>query len=186
MMLTNDREQTNVFGIDTSGVLGVCSGLFFLVLLSQIQIREQFSGSSIVYIEFFYPLMYMSLLGVSVNSYLLSRRNTETNIYLEWINYENNIIPKLIYWPVLLGSTTLITAVILLPQDELSKGNQSQDTSVLDHQAWSKNPEWPPQHFELEGFNHLAHTSYQTLLPISSFSLNTLHQDMKSKKQGNT
>ena len=97
MMITKDPEQESIYGLNTSGVIGVCSGLFFLVLLSQVQIREQFAGSSIVYVEFFYPLMYTALLGVSVDSYLFFNKNVKNNPYLKWIDYEDNIIPKLLY-----------------------------------------------------------------------------------------
>ena len=126
MMITKDPEQSSIFGLNTSGVIGVCSGLFFVVLLSQVQIREQFAGSRIVYLEFFYPLMYVNLLGVSVNSYLFSRVNTESNSALKWIHYEDNFIPKLIYWPLLLGNVTIITALVLLPTPHNSTLNQEQ------------------------------------------------------------
>ena len=139
MMITKDREQASIFGLDTSGVIEVCAGLFFVVLLSQVQIREEFAGSRIVYLEFFYPLMYINLLGVSVNSYIFSRINTENNLVLKWINYEDNIIPKLIYWPVLLGSATIITALVLLPNNHHSKSNREQNISfVLEQQLSSE------------------------------------------------
>ncbi|MEO0841433.1 MAG: hypothetical protein AAF063_21320 [Cyanobacteria bacterium J06643_5] len=141
MMITKDEKQASMFGINTSGVIGVCSGLFFLILVSQVQIREQFAGSSTVYVEFFYPLMYVSLLGISVNSYLFSRINKGNNSVLKWIDYEDNIIPKLIYWPVLLGSATIISAVILLAQEETSKLNQNQQQSFLLDKRFSANKE---------------------------------------------
>lgn len=131
MMITKDKEQGAIFGLDTRGVIEVCAGLFFVVLLSQVQIREQFAGSRIVYLEFFYPLMYINLLGVSINSYLFSRFNTENNLVLKWINYEDNIIPKLIYWPILLGSVTIITAVVLLPEGHQPTLYQKQNLSFL-------------------------------------------------------
>ena len=77
MMITKNEEQASIFGINTSGIIGVCSGLFFVVLVSQVQIREEFAGSSIVYVEFFYPLIYISLLGVSVNSFIFSSSKKE-------------------------------------------------------------------------------------------------------------
>ena len=137
MMITKDKEQTSIFGINTSGVIGVCSSLFFVVLLSQVQIRKEFSGSNIVYVEFFYPVIYVALLAVSVNSYIFSRINTENNIVLKWINYEDNIIPKLIYWPVLLGNATIITAVILLPQQEVAIFYPLQAESLLAEESLS-------------------------------------------------
>ena len=131
MMITKDKDQSSVFGLNTSGVIGVCSGLFFVVLLSQVHIREQFASSTIVYLELFHPLMYINLLGVAVNSYIFSRINTENNLALKWINHQDNIIPKLIYWPFLLGSVAIITAVVLLPNDNKSISNHNQYSLVF-------------------------------------------------------
>ena len=127
LMMTKDEKQASAHGINTSGVIGVCSGLFFLVLLSQVQIREQFAGSNIVYVEFFYPLMYITLLGVSANSYIFTHKSTEKNLAFKWIHYEDNIIPKLLYWPVLLGSATIISAVVLL-----DKSHTQEQSFLLD------------------------------------------------------
>ncbi|WP_250564740.1 hypothetical protein [Adonisia turfae] len=117
LMVSKNPERSSLFGVNPSGVIGVCSSLFFVVLLSQVQIREQFSGANIVYIEYFYPLMYGALLAVSANAYLISLPNTEKNPILSWIESGDNIHPKLMYWPLLLGSATLITALILLPSE---------------------------------------------------------------------
>lgn len=141
MMITKDEKQASIFGINTSGVIGVCSGLFFVILVSQVQIREEFAASSTVYVEFFYPLMYISLLGISVNSYLFSNTKKDKNSLLKWIDYEDNIIPKLIYWPVLLGSATIISAVILLPEGELSRLNKNQQQSFLLDKRFSADKE---------------------------------------------
>ena len=149
MMITKDEEQASLFGMNTSGVIGVCSGLFFVVLLSQVQIREQFAGSSIVYVEFFYPLMYITLLGVSVNSYIFYRINTENNLVFKWINYEDNVIPKLIYWPVFLGNATIITAVVLLPGNQEPTFNQDQEQSLLLDKKFAATT-WFPFKLDLE------------------------------------
>ncbi len=118
MMVTKNPDRSSAFGMNTSGVVGVCSGLFFIVLLSQVQIREQFAGASVVYVEYFYPVMYVTFLCVSVNSYLFSLPNTTNNRILSWVSYEDNVRPKLLYWPLLLGSIVAITALVLLPKGE--------------------------------------------------------------------
>lgn len=116
MMITKDPERASSFGFSASGVIGVCSGLFFVVLVSQVQIRREFAGTKVVYIEFFYPVMYVTFLAVSVNSYLFALPNPGNNRILNLIEYEDNLLPKVLYWPLLLGSVTAITAIILLPQ----------------------------------------------------------------------
>jgi len=169
LMITKDEEQASIYGMNTSGVIGVCSGLFFVVLLSQVQIREQFAGSSVVYVEFFYPLMYLTLLGVSVNSFLFFNSNKENNLVLKWINYEDNLIPKLLYWPLLLGSATIITGAILLPKQKKHTFNPSQEQSFLPAKQVADETILLLEYFDLENLNQPTKQIYQTLLPRSSF-----------------
>ena len=165
MMNTKDREQAEIYGINTSDVIGVCSGLFFVVLLSQIQIRQQFASSRIVYLEFFYPIVYITLLGVSVDCYLFFRKNPKKNISKKLIDYEDNIIPKLLYWPILLGSSAIITGVVLLPDRQLD----IEDRSFLpDNQISGEEMTFLTFNFDLEGLNNPTKTSYQTLLPLGT------------------
>ena len=171
MMTVKDPEQASKFGINTSGVIGVCSGLFFVILLSQVQIRKQFAGTRIVYVEFFYPLMYVTLLAVSVNSYLLSRTHKEDIPCLKWVDYEDNIIPKLIYWPVLLGSATIITAVVLLPKYEGSTLKKRQDLSFLQDKQLSDQTTFLSFNFDLDAINNSTKPTYQTLLPMPLFQV---------------
>ena len=168
MMITRNESQSSIFGMNTSGVIGVCSGLFFVVLLSQVQIREQFAGSSIVYVEYFYPLLYIALLGVSVNSFLFSLENRSHNPMLNWIDYEDNLIPKLIYWPVLLGSATVVSALVLLPDRTEAAMIQGGNQALLPTDVRSGEIDLLSINFDLEDnitptepiFHPLASSSY--------------------------
>ncbi|MBE9032899.1 hypothetical protein IQ266_24490 [filamentous cyanobacterium LEGE 11480] len=152
MMISKDTERSSIFGMNTSGVIGVCSGLFFVVLVSQVQIREQFAGSRIVYIECFYPMMYIALLGVSINSYLFSLPNSGKNPLLNWINYEDNLRPKLLYWPLLLGTVTVVTAIVLLPENHRSRRSTAPTPQAFFHK------------------NALTHHFAAVAKPIASFT----------------
>ncbi|MGQ7846067.1 hypothetical protein ACUNV4_16410 [Granulosicoccus sp. 3-233] len=95
-------------GFSTSGSLGTCAALFFVVLLAHVQLREQFAGSGIVYLERFYLLMYASLALAAVNTYLFS---VHAGRWLTIVHYRDNLFPKLLYWPVTLACMVVITAV---------------------------------------------------------------------------
>lgn len=98
------------FGFNTSGFISASSALFFVVMLAHIQLRKQFSGSGIVYIEYFYILMYLVLVITTANTYLFSIRTTwGKNIIL----YNDNIIPKILYWPVLMSCLIIITLFVI-------------------------------------------------------------------------
>jgi len=111
MLLTvsaND-ELSDRLGFNTSGFIGACSALFFVVMLAHIQLRQQFEGTGIVYIEYFYILMYALLVAATANTYLFSIRPAR---WRKFILYNDNIIPKVAYWPVVLGCLIIITWVV--------------------------------------------------------------------------
>jgi hypothetical protein len=94
LTVSQNDELSNRFGFNTSGFIGASSALFFVVLLAHIQLREQFAGASIVYIEYFYILMYALLAAATTNTYLFSIRST---LLHNVISYNDNIIPKVAY-----------------------------------------------------------------------------------------
>lgn len=110
LTVTEDEKLSGKLGFNTSGFIGASSALFFVVLLSHIQLREQFSGSGIVYIEYFYILMYALLVIATANSYLFSVR---AKFCSSAILYSDNIIIKVAYWPVVLTSLIVITLWVM-------------------------------------------------------------------------
>ena len=110
LTVSGNDELSNRLGFNTSGFIGASSALFFVVLLAHIQLREQFAGTSIVYIEYFYILMYALLVLATVNTYLFTVRS---NFLHGIILYEDNILFKVAYWPVVLICMLLITWMVM-------------------------------------------------------------------------
>lgn len=110
LTVSGKDELSNRLGFNTSGFIGASSALFFVVMLAHIQLREQFSGASIVYLEYFYILMYALLVLATANTYLFSIRPKRWG---KFILYRDNIIPKIAYWPIVFGCLIIITWVIL-------------------------------------------------------------------------
>ncbi len=110
MMVTNDPKKTSKFGYSTAGSIASCSSLFFVVMLSHIQLRSSFSSVGIVFIEYSYFLMYLIILLVALNHFLFS-----VGWLSKWrfISYEDNFIPKVIFWPLIFGSMLSISLVAL-------------------------------------------------------------------------
>lgn len=106
---SNDKLSSR-FGFSVSGFIGACSALFFVVMLAHIQLREQFPGSPTVYIEYFYILMYALLVTATANTYLFS---INSGRWLKIIHYQDNIIAKVAYWPVVLSCLIIITWMFL-------------------------------------------------------------------------
>ncbi len=106
LTVSDDNELFEKFGSNVTGFIGGCSALFFVVMLAHIQLREQFSGSSIVYIEYFYILMYVMLVVATANTYLFSVRS---QVFNGLVLYRDNMIPKVLYWPSVLSALIAIT-----------------------------------------------------------------------------
>ena len=106
LTITDSPNHNVLLGFNATGFLGMCSALFFVVMIAHIQLREQFSGSSVVYLEYFYILMYFLLVCSTINTYLFSIR---PKILQKIILYKDNIIPKICFWPFVFFALNLIT-----------------------------------------------------------------------------
>jgi hypothetical protein len=110
MLTTANRNKAEVFGFNTAMVFGTCSALFFVVMLSHISLREQFSGAGVVYMEYFYLMMYFILLVVAIDAYCFTEKCVTQQSSAEDLD---NIYSKLLYWPLLLGISVIITYIAL-------------------------------------------------------------------------
>lgn len=110
MTTTYSKKTNHLFGFNTTGAIGTCAGLFFTIMLSHIQLRNEIPGNG-VYLEYFYLIMYVVTLLVSLNAYFVSLfASKERSSFL--LNNDNRI-SKLLYWPLLLGILNIITLVCL-------------------------------------------------------------------------
>ncbi|MCP2730502.1 cache domain-containing protein [Limnofasciculus baicalensis] len=96
MMLLGKENATEI--------IVACGGFIFIVILDQISVRQAIAWKGILYFEYFYFIIYLFILIVALNA-LLWKLNKNIPV----INYQNNRIPKLLYWPSLLGTLLLIT-----------------------------------------------------------------------------
>ena len=110
LTITGKEKLASRLGFDVAGFIGAASALFFVVMLAHIQLREQFAGTGIVYIEHFYILMYLLLVLATANTYIFAMKPTRG---YGLILYEDNILVKVGYWPVVLGCLIAITLGVL-------------------------------------------------------------------------
>lgn len=87
--------------------LSAFSGLFFVIILSQLDLRRRVSGASILYIEYYYFVMY----GALVTAALTTLTNGWPGLFPRIENREH-FLPKLLFWPVILTAVAVITLVI--------------------------------------------------------------------------
>jgi hypothetical protein len=110
LVVSRNPEKVERHGFNTTQVVSACSALFFVVLISHIQIRSQFGGTSVVYLEYYYYLSYFLLIATTVNTYLFS----EDRSRLTWlIHHEDNILPKVAYWPFIFLYAVIVSHLVL-------------------------------------------------------------------------
>jgi len=111
LTVTDNSEMAERLGFSATGVIGSCSALFFVVLLAHMQLREQFAGSEIVYIEYFYFLMYVLLVGGAAYSYVFVANPSGK---LSFLYSRNNLGLKVGFWPFVLACLAVISLVVML------------------------------------------------------------------------
>ncbi|MEV0092457.1 hypothetical protein [Streptomyces sp. NPDC050738] len=101
-----DDDRRAVFGFSTWGAITFTMSTLLVIVVDQAQVRSATGGGMLTYLECFAYVMYAVILGVSLNAVLLTARREVRPV--EWAD---NRLPKLLYWPALLG---LLLAVTLL------------------------------------------------------------------------
>ncbi len=109
LILTISRKETSMrfFGFDVSTLIASSSALFFVLLIMHVQLRDELSTNSIVYMEYFYLVSYITILMITVNAILFS-----WDPPIKFVAFKDNLIPKLLYWPVLLTWFFVLTVLL--------------------------------------------------------------------------
>ncbi|WP_181919285.1 cache domain-containing protein [Alkalilimnicola ehrlichii] len=107
MIDTRRQEQASLYGFTTSRVLGTAAAIFFIILLAHIDIRRRYVAEQIMYIEYFYFITYFAIVAIAINAFMLAGPH-----YSRFFHYKDNLIPKLLYWPLLHGGFFFVTVLI--------------------------------------------------------------------------
>ena len=109
LVLTISKQEAKLTftGFNVSTIVAACSALFFILLIMHVQLRDELAVNTIVYLEYFYLVSYITILMVTVNAVLISYDPP-----LGILAFKDNFIPKLIYWPILLTWIFTITAIL--------------------------------------------------------------------------
>ncbi|OAB57984.1 hypothetical protein AY600_19500 [Phormidium willei BDU 130791] len=107
--LVRYKTDDNQLGFSASGVIGASGGFSFILILDQINLRSQLATGGIIYIEYFYFVLYVMILVVVFNAIMVAKGSENA-----LLQYNNNILPKLIYWPLLLSLQILVTLFVFV------------------------------------------------------------------------
>jgi hypothetical protein len=98
----DDKED---LGFSTSTVLGFCAAVFFVVVISHGDLRDRLAAKGIIYFEWFYFILYLTILGVSLNAVLIATPLRDSHLH-----YRDNLPARLLYWPLICGALFVATA----------------------------------------------------------------------------
>jgi hypothetical protein len=101
---TVNQKEGNAKEGSSLSIIQAAGGFFFVLLLSHIQLRSHIETPGLTYLETFYFVMYFML--VIMSSAVLLYLKTNKYPILE---YKENLIFKLSYWPILLLSIYMIS-----------------------------------------------------------------------------
>ena len=104
LTITTKDENKKHFGFSSHGVLAYCTTLLFTLIISHTSLRSRISIGSIIYLEYFYWIMYLAIVVVSLNSIAFA-----SNRNVPFIDTKDNIYIKILYWPVVLGFMLFVT-----------------------------------------------------------------------------
>jgi len=111
LTVTNDPLKRERMDFSMNMVIASCSALFFILILSHVELRSRFIAAPIVYIEYFYIISYVSIFYVALTSYLFLEHTPSR--FSRLLAYEDNLYAKAFFWPMLLAIVNLFTFLII-------------------------------------------------------------------------
>jgi hypothetical protein len=98
MIASKDERLVGFMQAGTGRILNICVAMFFVIAFSHIDIRRKIAAEEVFYLEYFYFVIYVTMLWISINSVLYAMG---TRIWI--VQYRDNLISKLLFWPFLLS-----------------------------------------------------------------------------------
>ena len=91
----------------TLDMISAGSSLVFIMILEQINVRQNIATSGIIYIDYCYFIFYLLILAVVINGALFA-----SDLNIRWIEYKQNLLAKLLFWPSLNILLLIVTLFI--------------------------------------------------------------------------
>lgn len=101
------KSENGLLGFNSLSGASGCSALFFIVIYNHINIRNQLGSPGVVYMEYFFFITYLALLFVSLNSIQVALDKTS-----RFINYNDNLVSRVLFWPVVTGGLFACTFAV--------------------------------------------------------------------------
>jgi hypothetical protein len=77
--------------------LSYTAALFFVIAVVHTALRDDAAAIGLTYLEYFYILLYLMVVFVAINTFIIVRRPNSP-----LVRFEKNLVSKLLFWPVVL------------------------------------------------------------------------------------
>jgi hypothetical protein len=104
MLTSKDEQHLSVMQAGSGRILNICASMFLVIVFSHVNIRRTIVVEQVFYLEYFFFLTYFTILLVSLNSVLYS-----ANANIPLVQYQENLLPRLCFWPCLFALLFTIT-----------------------------------------------------------------------------
>ena len=108
MTISRHPDRVKATTYQCLNLLRTVVSLFFPVVLAQINLRSRIDADRVIYLEHYYFVVYGLILMVAADALLFAL--TENRI----LAYEDNALPKLAFWPLVMGCFYLVSIRFLL------------------------------------------------------------------------
>jgi hypothetical protein len=106
MIMTSNEELSSRFGSSVDSAIGSGAGIFFVILIAHISVKETFPSAGIVYIEYLYLLSYLFILSTIIAIYSF---HADKNLKLKVFFDNEAALLKISFWPLYSFCICLIT-----------------------------------------------------------------------------
>jgi len=103
MIITNDEHFAQRVGLSTMQIFIALGGTVFSVILMNNNLRSAYEDQPVLYLEYFYLMTYFIIMLVSYDAYMITTRS----YYHKALKH--NLLPKTLFWPVILAMIIIIT-----------------------------------------------------------------------------
>jgi hypothetical protein len=94
---------------EMSEALNYAAALFFVIAVAHTALRDGIAAVGLSYLEHLYILLYIAIIAIGLNTYYVVKR---PNAWL--VRYRNNLIVKLLYWPLIVGALLASTLLVFV------------------------------------------------------------------------
>lgn len=106
LLWNNNDDDRGLWNFRTQVILPYCASLFFILVLAHVSLRDELQAKGVIYLEYLYFIIYAIIVLTALTAVLYSKPRP-----IPLIDYRDNLVYKLCYWPLIFTSAVIVTLV---------------------------------------------------------------------------